>query len=399
MSTATRGSSRPVAARRRRWPRVLLWTVVILAILFYGAGGWYFSDQLRSDGFEVKPHQREFRAIVDAVGTDTITMVQGDPADGELFNAGLMGLVWEGGYGTVEEIVDQSETTATRQFVHLGGDPPSAGTRVDVDPWVYPDDFAAATELPFEPVSYQSPLGPMEAVLLRGTSGTWAVLVHGKNATPREDVRMAETLWESGMSVLAITHRNDEGQPGDASGIHQYGATEWEDLEGAIDFARSEGAEQLVLGGLSTGAAVVMSFLERSDRADGTVGLVFDSPNIDFGTTVNHNAARRKLPVVGLPVPSSLTWVAKMIGTLRWGVDWDEINYVSRAEGLEVPVLILHGTDDPSVPIETSRQLASLRPDLVTLVEFEGAKHVQSWNVDQQKYADALNAFVADLPA
>ena len=203
----------------------------------------------------------------------------------------------------------------------------------------------------------------------------------------------------SGMSVLAITHRNDEGQPGDASGIHQYGTTEWEDLEGAIDFARSEGAEQLVLGGLSTGAAVVMSFLERSDRADGTVGLVFDSPNIDFGTTVNHNAARRKLPVVGLPVPSSLTWVAKMIGTLRWGVDWDEINYVSRADGLEVPVLILHGTDDPSVPIETSRQLASLRPDLVTLVEFEGAKHVQSWNVDQQKYADAINAFVADLPA
>ena len=396
MTTAKSRSSKALRGRRR-WPRILVWTVVILAIVFYGAGGWYFSDQLHADGFEVRPHEREYRAIVDEIGTDTIIIAQGDPADGELFNAGHLGLVWEGGYGTVDAIVDESETTATREFAHLGGDPPTVGTRVDVDHWVYPDDFGAATELPFEPVSYQSPLGPMEAVLLRGTSDAWAVLVHGKNATPREDVRMAEILWKSGMSVLSITHRNDEGQPGDPSGIHRYGATEWEDLEGAVDFARSEGAEQLVLGGLSTGAAIVMSFLERSDRADGVVGVVFDSPNIDFGTTVNHNAARRKLPVVGLPVPSSLTWVAKTIGSLRFGVDWDEINYVSRVEHLDAPILIVHGTEDLSVPIETSRALASARPDLVTLVEFEGAKHVQSWNADPEKYAAVLEDFVADV--
>ncbi len=63
----------------------------------------------------------------------------------------------------------------------------------------------------------------------------------------------------------------------------------------------------------------------------------------------------------------------------------------------DAPILILHGTEDLSVPIETSRALASARPDLVTLVEFEGAKHVQSWNADPEKYATVLEGFVADM--
>lgn len=383
--------------QRRRWPRLLLGSVLILVIIFHAAGGWYFSDQLRVDGFEVRPQQRELRATLAEVGTDSVVIAQGDPADGELFNDGLFGLVWDGGYGTVGTILDQSDSRATRSFTLLGGDPPQAGAAVDVDPWIYPDNFATATSMPVEHVTYLSPLGAMDAVLIRGTSDTWAVLVHGKNASPRETLRMAEPLWDAGLTVLAITHRNDEGQPGDPSGIHRYGVTEWEDLDGAVAYALTEGAGPVVLGGFSTGGAVVLSFLERSEMADAVVGVVLDAPNIDFGTTVDHNAAARTLPVVGLPVPPTLTWVAKTIGSLRFGVDWGDIDYVSRAEELTVPILILHGTDDPSVPIGTSRELAGRRPDLVTLVEFEGAKHVQSWNLDPAKYTQAVVDFVEGL--
>ena len=53
-------------------------------------------------------------------------------------------MVWEGGYGTVDALLEQSATQATREFTHLDGDPPSVGTRVDVDPWIYPDEFAAS---------------------------------------------------------------------------------------------------------------------------------------------------------------------------------------------------------------------------------------------------------------
>jgi alpha-beta hydrolase superfamily lysophospholipase len=371
--------------------------VLVVVIIFHAAGGWYFSDQLRTDGFEVRPHVPEFRATLAEVGTDSVVITQGDPADGELFNDGLYGLVWAGGYGTVGTVMDQSESRITRSFNHLGGDPPQAGTAVDVDPWIFPDDFADATPMPVEHVTYLSPLGAMDAVLIRGTTDTWAVLVHGKNASPRETLRMAEPLWEGGVTVLSITHRNDEGQPSDPSGLHRYGTTEWEDLDGAVDYALAEGANRLVVGGLSTGAAVVLSYLERSDTANSVVGVVLDSPNIDFGATVDHNAAARSLPMVGLPVPPTLTWVAKAIGSLRFGIDWGQIDYVSRAVDLNVPILILHGTEDPSVPIETSRDLAELRPDLVTLIEFEGAKHVQSWNLDPAKYTEAIASFIENL--
>ena len=142
---------------------------------------------------------------------------------------------------------------------------------------------------------------------------------------------------------------------------------------------------------------MILSFLENSDLANSVAGVVLDGPNIDFGATVTHSAARRKLPLIGLPVPSSLAWVAKTIGSFRFGVDWAAIDYISRADNLKTPILVLHGVEDPSVPIETSRELAEMRPDLVTLVEFEGAKHIQSWNVDQERYREAVLTFVDGL--
>jgi alpha-beta hydrolase superfamily lysophospholipase len=376
---------------------MLGWTVLTMAVVFYGGGGWYFSDQLRTDLLVPKPHQPEYRATVAGIGTDTVVLTQGNPADGELFNTGYYGLTWEGGYGQVDEIVGQTENQVTRRFALLGGDAPSVGTSVDVDPWVYPEDYRSAVDLDLEDVEYQSPLGPMDAVFVPGSSDTWVVAVHGRNATPRETLRLAKPLSELGYPILAITHRNDRDQPGDPSGFLQFGVTEWEDLEGAVEYAVTHGADRVVLVGLSTGAAAAMSFLEQSELADRVSGVVFDAPNIDIGATVTYNAIQRKLPLIGLPVPSSLGWAAKTISSVRFGVDWGAIDYVSRADELDAPLLVFHGIEDPSVPIETSRELAAKRPDLVTLVEFEGAKHVQSWNADPNRYEEAVVAFVNGL--
>jgi len=383
--------------KRHRWLRVLLWVLVVLGLVFYAGGGWYFADQLRADAFEPRPFEREYRATISSIDGDMVSIAQGDPADAALSDPGVMGLVWDGGYATVSDIVDQTDTEVTRMITSIEGDPVVVGTPVDVDSWYYPDDFASALGVEAEEIIFQTTLGDMDAVFIPGTSNTWAVLVHGKDAIPRETMRLGGLLAEAGYPVLAITHRNDQGQPADPSGFHQYGASEWEDLEAAVRYAQNQGAEQIVLGGLSTGGALILSFLENSDEAAQVSGVVFDSPNINFGATVTHVAARRKIPLIGLPVPSSLAWVAKTIGSWRLGVDWQEIDYVSRADQLDIPILIFHGTEDQSVPIETSRDLAEARPDLVTLVEFEGAEHVGSWNVDQERYEEELQLFLKGL--
>ena len=399
MSTRKTEVTRVGVRKRRRWLRVLLWVLVVLGLVFYAGGGWYFADQLQADAFQVRPFEREYRATISSIDGDMVSIAQGDPADAALFDPGVMGLVWDGGHATVSDIVEKTDIEVTRMITSMEGDPVVVGTPVDVDSWFYPDDFATALGVETEEIIYPTTLGDMDAVFIPGTSNTWAVLVHGKDATPRETMRLGGLMAEAGYPVLAISHRNDQGQPADPSGFHQYGVSEWEDLEAAVRYAENQGAEKVVLGGLSTGGALILSFLENSDEAARVSGVVLDSPNINFGATVTHVAARRKIPLIGLPVPSSLAWVAKTIGSWRLGVDWQKIDYVSRADQLDIPIpiLILHGTEDQSVPIETSRDLAAARPDLVTLVEFEGAEHVGSWNVDQARYVEKLQLFLKGL--
>jgi hypothetical protein len=250
-------NTRTSSPRKSHWVRGTLWIILVLLIVFFGGGGWYFSDQLKADAFQVKPYEREYRATVAAIDSESIRILQGDPADGELFNPGRLGLVWQGGFGTVDEITSETVSAATRSFELLGGEPPVIGTEVDVDHWMYPDDYAAALGLELRDVEYTSPLGTMDAVLIPGRTDTWAILVHGKDANPRETMRLGAILSETGVSVLAIAHRNDIGQPGDPSGYHRYGVTEWEDLEGAVDYSLGQGADRVILGGFSTGGAIV----------------------------------------------------------------------------------------------------------------------------------------------
>src|SRR5690606_18577246 len=112
--------------------------------------------------------------------------------------------------------------------------------------------------------------------------------------------------------------------------------------EAAIEFASDSGADGVVLYGYSTGAAVAMAYLERV-RDNPVVGAVFDSPNVDFATTVDYNAAQREIPLLGWNVPGSMAWVARTITAFRIDVDWDSMNYLDRADRLNVPVLVFHG--------------------------------------------------------
>jgi pimeloyl-ACP methyl ester carboxylesterase len=264
---------------------------------------------------------------------------------------------------------------------------------MDVMGWSWPADPARAHGYVYETVQYDSELGPMDAWLVPGTESTWAIYVHGKGVDLREGLRILPTLHEAGMPVMLINYRNDAGQPEDPSGIYHYGQTEWRDLEGAVEFATDAGAERVVLVGASTGGAVISSFLLESDLAKSVDAVVLDSPNLDFGQVVDVEASERSLPGIGLPVPATLTWTAKTIAAVQLGISWDDLDYVSRADEFEVPILVIHGTNDGTVPIETSRRLAEARPDLVTLVETD-AGHVLSWNVGPAAYADAIEGFL-----
>ncbi len=241
-------------------------------------------------------------------------------------------------------------------------------------------------------VQYDSPIGPMDAWVTDGTRSEWVIHVHGGSAGRAEALRSMVFLDEAGYHQMAITYRNDPGQPADPSGEYRYGVTERDDLAAAVEYARAQGATDIVLYGYSSGAALSMAYAIR--QPIGTVAaMVFDSPNLDLEQTVDFGASEDEL--VGFPMPFTVTATAKFFAALRSDINWRSFDYLDRSEALSMPVLIFHGTDDVTVPVEASRQLADARSDLVRFEVVEGAGHGQSYNVDPASYGLQVLDFLA----
>lgn len=397
--------------------RRLLWvagvTVSVLVLLFYGAGGWYFAGQIHADGLAVEtptdvPPDVEITSVTvgEALRTLPISgnagLVWGSlelqelpGSDGLVLGDEALGLAYDGGFVQLDAPV--SANPLERTFALMSGDLPEEAVPADVTQYVFPDNFGEAWGVPEQNVQYSSPLGAMDAWYVPGASGTWAVMVHGRAAPRTETVRAMIPFVNAGHPILSITYRNDPGQPEDPSGFYRYGFTEWEDLEGAVRYALDNGAERVILLGNSTGGAIIVSFMYRSELAGEVSGIVLDSPNLDFGAAVSRGADDRTLPVVGLPIPESLVSTAKLLAELRYGIDFEELDYLPEAAVLDEPILVLHGTGDDVIPIEVSRRLADRAGSNVRLVEFEGAEHVRSWNADPRRHEDEVARFIRSL--
>jgi alpha-beta hydrolase superfamily lysophospholipase len=308
--------------------RVVLVVLVVLALIFYAGGGWYFAGQIEADALAIEP-------------------------DGEVLK--------------------------------------------DREKYSYSGDPATAFGVPFQDVEYSTPEGPMDAWFVPGSTDTWAILIHGRAAPRAETLRAMKPFLDAGTPVLSITYRNDPGQPEDPTGYYRYGFTEWEDLDGAVRYAVDNGAARVLLFGISTGGAIAVSFMSQSDLAPKVAGLALDSPNLDFGAAVSQEASNRDLPVIGLPIPESLVGAAKVISELRFGIEFDDLDYVPAAGRLEVPMVVLHGTADETIPILVSRRLVGAAGANLRLVEFKGAAHVESWNADPARYEQEITRFVSTV--
>ena len=281
---------------------------------------------------------------------------------------------------------------------HVGGGWYFSGQLIE-DGFVPDPDVIVAPvgNFEIEEVSYASALGQMDAFYLPASGTTWVIHVHGKGATPAEAENLFVSLQQAGYPQLSITYRDDENQPVDPSGYYQYGASEWEDILGAFDFAEANGAEAVVFSGFSTGSSHVLSFLFRHNL-DEIRGVILDAPNIDFGDTVDFNASQTDVPLLPMTVPPTVTWMAKFITSLRIGVNWKSIDYIDKARAsLRIPVLVHHGTEDQSVPVTQSISFVEAAPDLVRLIQVPGAGHVESYEANPEEYIDEVLSFLAEV--
>lgn len=263
---------------------------------------------------------------------------------------------------------------------------------------VEPDPVEIATgDFQLVEVSYESPLGPMDAWHLPAPGSVWVIHVHGKGATPADASHLFAPLQAAGYPQLAIAYRNDAGQPDDPSGYYRYGATEWEDVAGAVDFANSNGASGIVFSGFRSGGSHILAYMYRNNLEQ-NLGVMLDSPNIDMADTVDFRASMEPVPLLPITVPPTVAEAAKFLTSLRIGVNWKSIDYVEDAGvRLHAPALVQHGTADASVPVSQSIAFAEQNSDLARLVLYEAAGHGALYEADPQKYLREVMGFLAEV--
>ena len=142
-----------------------------------------------------------------------------------------------------------------------------------------------------------------------------------------------------------------------------------------------------------------MQLLAQSDLAPSLVGFFLVCPFLDWGHVLRHHAQVNNLPspvallartVMG---SDSLRWLAGVSET----VDVAQTDWVTRADELTHPLLVMHSTADDFVPIGPSRAVADARPDLVTYEEWDVARHCKLWNTDTERWERVVSEFVTRL--
>ncbi|WP_309068778.1 alpha/beta fold hydrolase [Microbacterium sp.] len=301
------------------------------------------------------------------------------------------------GYVKLGAVLAQDDTSVTRKLLsHI-----DAATRVgphgSFSGWYF--DEPAQLHLPHHEELVETPVGLAPAwVFSAGRGDVWAVLIHGRGTTRAETLRAVPTLHAAGISSIVVSYRNDGEAPRSRSGLYGLGATEWRDVDAAIDWARDRGAERIVLMGWSMGGAIALQTALRSEHRDLIEGLILESPVVDWRIVLDYHARELGVPAFAARAAMGTLespWTARAAGAGR-GVPFDELDMVARSAELSVPILLLHSDDDGFVPSDASHALAEARPDLVTMEVFSVARHTKLWNYDERRWTTAIGDWLRE---
>jgi len=189
------------------------------------------------------------------------------------------------------------------------------------------------------------------------------LFLHGTPSTLADTVWRLPDLQKSGFGVMAIDYRGYGASTGVSSdaGLRA-------DARAAFDWLRgaAPGSKIAVFGeSLGTGPAVALA------RERPVAGILLNAP---------YASVRRLYEMRGPPLP------------YRWLLA-DQFDSEALIGKVDVPVMILHGTADPNVPIGEARRLYAAARWPKFMIESEGAGHLDAWEGGGE--APALHALAA----
>lgn len=384
----------------RALARQVLASAGVCAVLAAGgaaATGWFVARKLTAPVAE-RRHELNIRAVEQ--DGDTYTLVLDRTT--ETTRPGIYHLWFKyGGWAQLgSEIQGRGPTQIARVITGRSENlTPQPGDRVSWSGIYYATPRDAGLEA--RDIMITTSNGPAPAWRIDGNTSIWAVHIHGLGSTRAGTLRGVQVATDLGYTSLVVSYRNDSEGPRVANGRSTLGLTEGDDVDAAIGYAVRRGAEKIVLFGWSMGASIALHLAHRvqyrMQYRGLIVALVLESPVLDWADVIKANCKRAGLTEHAgrLAMPWLTTQpLAQLLG-LPCAVPFDEMNWVERAYDLEVPTLILHGTQDDSVPISAARSTQRQRPDRITLESFD-AGHTLNWNVEPALWRDTVTKWLTE---
>jgi pimeloyl-ACP methyl ester carboxylesterase len=237
--------------------------------------------------------------------------------------------------------------------------------------------------------SRQAEFRSLDGLRLRGTlvvpssvRGPAVVLVHGGGVTREEGgffARLASGLAEAGLPSLRFDFRAHGDSEGEGEDLTIAGVAN--DIRAAVTHVReATGSGPVSLIGASFGGGISAFFAAR--HPDQVRGLVLFNPLLDYkkrfiddkpewdGDQISE-AAGQKLAAQGFLAHSPAFKLGRAL--------LNEIFYLNPRQALSeltTPTLLVHGTRDTFVPVESSRAAAGqITRAEARLIEIDGAQH------------------------
>ena len=394
--------------------------IIFIFVVLAGAG-WFFSGVIYEGGLNPDFNDTESigtaedRVLVESISNNSIVLNVEEEMWGPLLEKGIYGIIGQNGDAVVGDIISTNGTLVERSLINLNGTLVE-GDKIRGTSLVVREDTGefkilgtsswsgqasegvytpkSVSGLDYETIYYQSDLGEFPAYLTNDGDVGIVIFVHGFRGDYSREVfakMRAGEIVDMGYRSMIISYRNDKGLPKDPSGIFQYGTTEWKDIDGAIDKAL-EFTDNVVLWGTSGGGGPISSWLGNVGDKSKVSGIIYEAPVINFWESVEVNGAAR------YPwVPQQLFGYFKIFTEIRYGIDFENMNFTDNVINSKIPVLLFHGDDDEWVPVEMSDLIAENRDTNFTYIRYENVGHVTSWNADPDNYVYQLDTFLSGL--
>ena len=381
---------------------MLLWILLVLVILIVVGGfviGWVMSNRyLVPKPYSLMP-EFEIVSVGEDPGDGGVTValpVSENPSQfSEVSKEGIYNLLWEGGYGRLGPVLLDDGNQVVRRVVDLVGEAPEAGDPARLDVAVFRRDPLQDHGIPFEDLELEGEAGKLYAWWIEEDSDSAVLALHGRRRADRtETLRIIPTVVDSGWSVMSLAYRNHDASDPSPDGLFHYGASEVEDALVAVEELARRGVEEVVLYGFSMGGAVALEAAQRWP-VDGPelLGIVLDSPLLDPVEVIRKGARD-----AGLPLANGLADLSFVVARLRTGVDWGSLDQRRSAADISVPLLLIAGTADETIPVGLVDEFADSVKAPLEYLRLEGVEHVEGWNRARPQYEESVRTFLVRYP-